>query len=74
MPDRQRESVDYIATTGFGRSSVSFRDLQVTEITSGARGARRLFPQATAVLDIGSQCTRAITLTEGRQGARVQDQ
>jgi len=59
-----RESLDYIATTGFGRSSVSFRDLQVTEITSGARGARRLFPQATAVLDIGSQCTRAITLTE----------
>lgn len=60
----QRGSVDYIATTGFGRSSVSFRDLQVTEITSGARGARHLFPAATAVLDIGSQCTRAIALAE----------
>jgi predicted CoA-substrate-specific enzyme activase len=60
----QRESVDYIATTGFGRHSVSFRDLQVTEITSGARGARHLFPAVTAVLDIGSQCTRAITLAE----------
>jgi predicted CoA-substrate-specific enzyme activase len=60
----ERESVEYIATTGFGRSSVSFRDLQVTEITSGARGARRLFPSATAVLDIGSQCTRAIALAE----------
>ena len=58
----QREAVDYVATTGFGRSSVSFRDLQVTEITSGARGAHNLFPAATAVLDIGSQCTRAITL------------
>ena len=60
----QRSSVEYVATTGFGRYSVSFRDLQVTEITSGARGARNLFPSATAVLDIGSQCTRAITLTE----------
>ena len=60
----QRESVQYVATTGFGRYSVSFRDLQVTEITSGARGASKLFPSATAVLDIGSQCTRAITLTE----------
>mgnify|MGYP005811665649 CR=1 FL=1 len=59
-----RESVNYIATTGFGRYSVSFRDLQVTEITSGARGARYLFPNAGAVLDIGSQCTRAISLTD----------
>ncbi len=60
----ERESVDYIATTGFGRYSVSFRNLQVTEITSGARGARNLFPSATAVLDIGSQCTRAISLMD----------
>jgi len=60
----EREAVEYVATTGFGRYSVSFRDLQVTEITSGARGARYLFPSATAVLDIGSQCTRAIALTE----------
>ena len=60
----ERQTVDYVTTTGFGRSSVSFRDLQVTEITSGGRGARHLFPQATAVLDIGSQCTRAIALTE----------
>ncbi len=59
-----RESVDYIATTGFGRYSVSFRDLQVTEITSGARGTRYVFPLASAVLDVGSQCTRAITLSE----------
>ncbi len=56
--------VDYIATTGFGRYSMSFRDIQVTEITSGARGARYLFPGATAVLDIGSQSTRAMALAD----------
>ncbi len=54
----------YIALTGFGRHAISFRDIQITEITSSARGTRYLYPQAIAVLDIGSQATRAITLTE----------
>lgn len=56
--------INYIATTGFGRYSIGFRDVQITEITSGARGANYLFPQTTAVLDIGSQSTRAIGLTD----------
>jgi predicted CoA-substrate-specific enzyme activase len=55
----------YVTTTGFGRYSVSFRDLQATEITSAARGAWFLFPQASCVLDIGSQSTRAIHLRDG---------
>lgn len=54
----------YIVTTGFGRYSISFRDVQVTEITSAACGARHLFPGATAVLDIGSQSTRAVALND----------
>ncbi|HET8675045.1 MAG TPA: acyl-CoA dehydratase activase, partial [Blastocatellia bacterium] len=67
LEEAQLESSDvcYIATTGFGRYGASFRDIQATEITSGARGAHYLFPQTTAVLDIGSQSTRAITLKEG---------
>ena len=56
-------SVSYIAATGFGRYGVEFRNIQITEITSGARGAYHLFPGATAVLDIGSQSTRAMALT-----------
>ncbi len=59
-----RSQIDYIATTGFGRYGVGFRDIQVTEITSGARGAHHLFPSSRCVLDIGSQSTRAITVTE----------
>jgi predicted CoA-substrate-specific enzyme activase len=58
------ERVDYVAATGFGRHTISFRDIQITEITSSARGVRHVFPEATAILDIGSQSTRAITLTE----------
>jgi predicted CoA-substrate-specific enzyme activase len=60
------ESADvcYVATTGFGRYGISFRDIQITEITSGARGAYYLLPQTTLVLDIGSQSTRAMSLKE----------
>jgi predicted CoA-substrate-specific enzyme activase len=60
----KRDAIHYVATTGFGRYGVSFRDIQITEITSGARGARYLFPGCRCVLDIGGQSTRAITMNE----------
>jgi predicted CoA-substrate-specific enzyme activase len=56
--------VCYVAATGFGRYTTSFRDVQITEITSAAKGVHYLFPNATTVLDIGSQSTRAIGLTD----------
>jgi predicted CoA-substrate-specific enzyme activase len=59
-----RDDVHYVATTGFGRYGVGFRDIQITEITSGARGAHYLFPSSRCVLDIGSQSTRALTMNE----------
>ncbi len=54
----------YVAATGFGRYTPAFRDIQVTEITSGARGAFFLYPNSSAVIDIGSQSTRAVSLTD----------
>jgi len=59
-----RDDVHYVATTGFGRHGVSFRDIQITEITSGACGAHHLFPTSRCVLDIGGQSTRAISIDE----------
>jgi predicted CoA-substrate-specific enzyme activase len=59
------EQVGYVAATGFGRYGISFRDIQLTEITSGARGAFYLFPETTVTLDVGSQSTRATALREG---------
>ncbi|HXZ41888.1 MAG TPA: acyl-CoA dehydratase activase [Terriglobales bacterium] len=59
-----RDQVHYVATTGFGRYGVGFRDIQITEITSGARGAHHLFPACRCVLDIGGQSTRAICMGE----------
>ncbi|MBI4317532.1 MAG: 2-hydroxyglutaryl-CoA dehydratase [Chloroflexi bacterium] len=60
-----RESqVRYVATTGFGRYNVPFRDVQITDITCAARAAAFLFPKTSCVLDIGFQSTRAIRLRD----------
>lgn len=59
-----RSDIDYIATTGFGRYGIGFRDIQITEITSAARGAFYLLPAGDLVLDIGSQSTRAMSLRD----------
>jgi len=59
------EAVAYTATTGLGRCAVPFRDIQITDLTCGARGAATLFPGSRFVLDIGAQCSRAIRLREG---------
>jgi predicted CoA-substrate-specific enzyme activase len=59
-----RDQVPYVATTGLGRYSVPFRDIQITDITCGARGAFFLFPSAEYVLDMGAQSTRAIRLRD----------
>lgn len=59
------EDIDYIASTGLGRYSLSARDIQITDLTCGARGAHALFPDANFVLDMGAQCTRAVALRDG---------
>jgi predicted CoA-substrate-specific enzyme activase len=64
------EAVAYVATTGLGRYAVPFRDIQITDLTCGARGAATLFPTTHFVLDIGAQCSRAIKL---RAGGKVKE-
>jgi len=54
-------------STGYGRERVPAADLNVTEITCHARGARHLFPFAATVLDIGGQDSKVIRLSpDGR--------
>lgn len=60
-----RAAIDYIAATGLGRYSFEDRDIQITDLTCAARGASFLFPEARFVLDMGAQCTRAISLRDG---------
>ena len=54
--------VEYVTTTGYGRNQVSFRDLQVTDLTAQSWGTRRLFPGTMTVLDVGGQTMKAIRL------------
>jgi predicted CoA-substrate-specific enzyme activase len=58
------EDIAYVATTGLGRYAVPFRDIQITDLTCGARGAATAFGEAGYVLDIGAQCSRAIKLRD----------
>ncbi len=55
---------DHIMATGYGRNlfEISFDAPTVTEIKAHARGARAFFPEARAVLDIGGQDSKAISL------------
>ncbi|OGO69517.1 MAG: hypothetical protein A2Z37_18715 [Chloroflexi bacterium RBG_19FT_COMBO_62_14] len=63
------EQVSYVVGTGYGRYQVPFRDVNVTDLTSAAHGARFLFPETRTVLDIGGQTMKAMRLDEQ---ARVQ--
>lgn len=54
----------YVATTGYGRSQIQFRDVQVTDLTAQAWGARWLFPRTRTVLDIGGQTMKALRVDE----------
>lgn len=57
--------VDYLCTTGFGRYHLDARDLQISDITAGGRGAAVLHPPTRHVLDIGKQATRAMRVEDG---------
>jgi len=57
---------DQLVATGYGRKLVqkSLGCQTITEILAHALGARKLFPKARSVLDIGGQDTKAIYLAE----------
>ena len=60
----KEQDLSYVATTGFGRYNVPFRDIQITDITCVGSGAVHLFPKTRSILDIGAQSTRAIRVSE----------
>jgi predicted CoA-substrate-specific enzyme activase len=59
---RERDEVEYVATTGFGRHQVSFRDVQVTDLTAQAWGTKAFFPETRTVLDVGGQTMKAMRM------------
>lgn len=59
-----KDQVSYIATTGYGRYLIPFRDVYVTDLTAQARGACYFFPKTKTVLDVGGQTMKASRLDE----------
>ncbi len=59
-----QNDLDYLATTGYGRFQVSARNVNVTDLTAAARGARFLFPQTQTILDVGGQTMKASRLDD----------
>jgi (R)-2-hydroxyacyl-CoA dehydratese activating ATPase len=59
------DGIVYLASTGYGRNSLEIRDLQVTDLTAHAWGARFFFPNTRTVLDVGGQTMKAMRLDEG---------
>jgi len=59
-----RDEMAYIATTGYGRFQLPFRDLNITDLTASARGARLLYPRTQTILDVGGQTMKASRLDE----------
>nr|BAJ49392.1 CoA-substrate-specific enzyme activase [Candidatus Caldarchaeum subterraneum] len=54
----KREDIAMVITTGFGRYRIQFRDLNVTELTAHAKGAKYFFPETRTVVDVGAGNSR----------------
>ena len=60
----QREDIDALVTTGYGRTAIKNGDKSITEITCHARSAHFLDPEVRTVIDIGGQDSKVIRLDE----------
>jgi predicted CoA-substrate-specific enzyme activase len=60
--DRSADEVDYIVSTGYGRTKArnSVADEEVTEITAQCRGIASKLPETDLVIDVGGQDTKVI--------------
>jgi len=60
----ERDDIDALVTTGYGRGAIHSGDKSITEITCHARGAHFLDPSVRTVIDIGGQDSKVIRLDE----------
>lgn len=60
----KKEDISYIVSTGYGRVSIPFANVNITEITCHGKGAFHLNPRIRTVIDIGGQDSKVIRLNE----------
>ena len=64
----QKNDIDCIVATGFGRRSISFAQESKTEISCHSRGCHYYFPEEITVIDIGGQDNKVVKLdAQGRK-------
>jgi predicted CoA-substrate-specific enzyme activase len=59
------ERVGTTCATGYGRSSISFADRTVSEISAHAKGVHSLRPEVRGIIDVGGQDSKVIALENG---------
>ncbi|MCI8951599.1 MAG: 2-hydroxyglutaryl-CoA dehydratase [Lachnospiraceae bacterium] len=65
----QKEAIDCIVATGYGRQTYQGADFQVSELSCHALGVHHICPQVRTVIDIGGQDAKVLSLNE--QGRMV---
>ena len=64
MKDINSSEVQKIVGTGYGRIHLPFADKIVSELSCHGRGSHFLYPEATGVIDVGGQDSKAMLLNE----------
>jgi predicted CoA-substrate-specific enzyme activase len=62
--DLDKEDIEYIIATGYGRRSIPGANEQISEITCHARGVHFLLPSTRTIIDIGGQDVKVIRVDE----------
>ena len=60
----ERDKIDCVISTGYGRDNVLFADGKMTEIACHGKGAYEVYRQALTVIDIGAQDSKMIHLDD----------
>ena len=60
----ERNDLDAVIATGYGRDALEMDKDSITEITCHARGAAHLFPGTRTIIDIGGQDSKIIRIDE----------
>ena len=58
------ENVDYVVATGYGRVSLPYAHITMTEIACHAKGAHSVIPSTRFIIDIGGQDSKAIKIDD----------
>ncbi len=61
-----KEDVDHVYSTGYGRKNLTFADKAISEITTHAAGVYDLYPDVKGIIDIGGQDSKVISISKGK--------